>query len=81
VAVETELRPTLVDLADGRLFFDLNNETPAFGSFFARKADILEVAGIPKGVEVTLESGGIVNISRVGEDTSLDVSEGFCGCR
>ena len=48
VAGRDRTQADVVDLADGRLFFDLDNQAPALGSLFARKADVFEVAGIPQ---------------------------------
>jgi hypothetical protein len=38
----------VVDLADGRLFLDLDNQPPSLGSLFAAEADVFEVAGVPE---------------------------------
>src|SRR5690349_14682198 len=46
-------------------------DSPAFRRLLALDADVFEVAGIPQGVEVALEPGGVVDIARVGKDASL----------
>ena len=64
------------DLADGRLLLDLDNQPPTLGSLFPGKADILEVAGVPQRIEIALQRGGVIDITRMGEDARLDR---FCG--
>src|ERR1700692_3142377 len=44
----------VIDLADGRLFFPLNDQPPPLWSLFPTKLDVLEVAGIPQRIEITL---------------------------
>ena len=51
-------------------------DDPAFGRLLALKTDVLEVSRVPQGVEIALESGGVVDVSGMGENARLD---GFGG--
>ena len=61
----------VVDLADGGALFDVDVEDPALGALFALKADVFEVAGVPEGVEVALEGGGVIDVADFGEDAGF----------
>jgi hypothetical protein len=47
-------------------------EDPSFGRLLTFETDVLEVAGVPQGVEVALKSREIVDIANVGENAGLD---------
>jgi hypothetical protein len=54
VTFRDRAQPLIVDLADGRSFLDEDNECDALGSLLALEPDILEISGIPQGVEIPL---------------------------
>ncbi len=62
----------VVDLADGRLFFNDDVENDALGGILPRDLQILEVSGVPERVEVALDGRRIVGISRVGKQPRQD---------
>ena len=62
----------VVDLADGGLFADVDDELDAGGGVDALNADVFKVAGVPEGVEVALDDGGIEEIALAGEETGED---------
>ncbi len=72
VAGGNGIQAGVVDLADGRPLFEVNVKDPAFGALFALKADVLKVAGVPEGVEVAFDGGGVVDVAGLAEDASLD---------
>ena len=72
VAVGDRAQTDVIDLADGRLFLDLDNQPPTFGSLFTGETDILEVTGVPERVKIALQRRGIVDIPGVRENASLD---------
>jgi hypothetical protein len=43
-------------------------QDPALGGSLALEADVLEIASVPQRVEVALNSGLIVDVTRMGED-------------
>ena len=45
---------------------------PSLRSLLALDPDIFEVAGIPKGIKVALDSGLVVDIAGAGEDTGAN---------
>src|SRR5450756_414652 len=51
------------DLADGRLFLDVNVDDPAFGGGLPLDAQIVEVAGVPQGIKVALQGRLVVNVT------------------
>ena len=55
------------DLADGRLFLDVNVDDPAFGGGLPLDAQIVEVAGVPQGIKVALQGRLVVNVTGLGE--------------
>src|ERR1700685_1287391 len=66
----------IVNLADGRLFLDLDDQSPSLRRLLAGEANVLEIAGIPQGVKVALQTRWVINIAGVGEDAGFD---GFSG--
>jgi hypothetical protein len=46
--------------------------TPALGRLLALEADVLEIAGIPQGIEVTLEGGRVINVARAGKNAGAN---------
>ena len=72
VAGGDRTQANIVDLADGRLFLDLDNQPPPLRSLFPAKADVLEVTGVPQRIEIALQRGGIVDVAGVSEDARLD---------
>ena len=56
--------------------FTIDVQDPSLWSLFAFKANVFEISGIPKRVEVALDGSRIVNVSGVGEDSGPD---GFGG--
>ncbi len=60
VGLRNRVQALVVDLADGGLFTDVDVEDDAaLGILFTLDADIFEVAGVPEGVEVALDGGGV----------------------
>ena len=57
----------VVDLANGRFFFNDHVENDALGGILPGDLQILEVSGVPERVEVALDGGWIVGISNMGE--------------
>ena len=76
VAVRNRTEPDIVDFADRRLFFHLDDQAPALGRLLPQELDVLEIARVPQGVEVALQRGRVVNISGLGENARPD---GFGG--
>jgi len=72
VAVGNRTETHVVDGADGGLFFHLEGDAPALGRLLAQNFDIFEITRVPNRVEVAFQGGGVVNVSRLGEDASLD---------
>src|SRR5208283_2797043 len=72
VAGGNGIQSDVVDLADGRPLFEINVKDPTLGVLFALKADVLKVAGVPEGVKVAFDGGGIVDVADLAEDASLD---------
>ena len=66
----------VIDFADGWPFADEDVEDDAFIRVFAFDAQVLEVAGVPEGVEIALNGDRIVNITRMCEHAGED---GFLG--
>ena len=50
----------------------INVKNPALGGLLPFEADVFEVAGIPQGVEITLDCSLIVHIPGLGEDSGFD---------
>ena len=72
----------VVDFADGGPFLDEDVEDDALLRVFALDAQVLEVAGVPEGVEVAFDRDWIVGVPDMGEHAGED---GFlweyAGCR
>ncbi len=66
----------VVQLADGGLFLDVDDELDAGGGVDALDADVFEVAGVPERVEVALDDGRVVQIAGAREEPGDD---GFLG--
>ncbi len=62
----------VVDLADVGLLHDEDVEDDALFGVFALDAEIIEVAGVPKGVKVALDGDRIVDVAHVGEEAGQD---------
>ena len=77
VAIGNRTRAYVADLADRRLFLHLDDDAPALRRLFPQELDVFEVAGVPKGVEVAFQGGGVVDVARLGEDAALIVSAGI----
>ena len=77
VRVRDGIEAFVVDLADGGFFLDEDVEDDAFFRVFALDAQVFEVAGVPKGVEVALDGDGIVDIAVMGEEAREEVSLGM----
>src|ERR1700722_5920102 len=58
----------VVDLADGRLFFNDDVENDALGGILTCNLQILEVSGVPERVEVALDGRRIVGLVGVGKE-------------
>ena len=72
VAGGNRIQAGVVDLTDGGPLFEVNVKDPAFGGLFALKTDVLVVAGVPEGVEVAFDGGGVVDVADLAEDASPD---------
>ena len=62
----------VVDFADRGPLFDVDVNDPALGALLALEADVLEITGVPEGVEVPLDGGGVVDVADFGEDAGFD---------
>jgi hypothetical protein len=62
----------VVDLADGGLFTNVDDELGAALAGDLLDAEIVEVAGVPEGVEVSLNDGGVVLVAGAREETCED---------
>ena len=62
----------VIDFADGGPFLDEDVEDDAFLRVFAFDAQVLEVAGVPEGVEVAFDRDWIVRVPDMGEHTGED---------
>ncbi len=76
VGLRNRVQAEVLDLADGRLFLDVNVDDPALGCLLALEADVFEIAGVPQGVEAALDHRGVVNLAAVDEHTGFN---GLCG--
>src|SRR5207248_9994113 len=56
VAFRDRVNPHIIDISYARLLFYINMKGPAFGCSLALKANVLELPGVPVGVEVALDS-------------------------
>ena len=72
VAGGNRIQAEVVDLANRRPLFDVDVQDPAFRILFTLKANVLEVAGVPKGVEVALDGGGVVDITDFAENAGFN---------
>src|SRR5438067_1205258 len=76
VAFRDRVNPHVIDLSYARLLFYINMKDPAFGGSLALKANVLEIPGVPEGVEVALDSRLVINIARAAENMG---TYAFCG--
>ena len=53
----------VVDGADGGLLAHVDHELNALGLVDALDADVVEVAGVPERVEVSLDGGGVIDVA------------------
>src|SRR6185437_8267306 len=67
VTLRYRTKPQVVQLADGGLFLDINVDDPAFLAGLALEAQIIEVTGIPQGVEIAFQGGLVINVARPGK--------------
>ena len=72
VALGDGTESDVLNLTDGWTFFYINMKNPTLGGLFTLDADVLEIAGIPMGIKVALDSGLVVDITRAGEDASTN---------
>src|ERR1700683_2215230 len=72
ITVGNRVEANVVDFADGWLFLPLDDDSPSFGSLFAKELDVFEVARIPQRIEIAFQRSGIVDVSRLGEDARPD---------
>ena len=72
VALRDRTQADILDLADGRLLFYINVNQPALGRLFPLNAHVVEVAGVPKRVEVAFQGLLVINVARPGEHTGAN---------
>ncbi len=66
VALRHRAQPDVLDLADGWLFLDVDVDDPALGRGLALNPQVVEIAGVPQGVEVPLQRLLVVDLARDG---------------
>src|SRR3974390_735655 len=67
IALRNRTQACVFDFADGWLLFHVNVDTPALGGLLALNSEVVEVAGVPEGIEVTFESLLVIHVARTGE--------------
>src|SRR3974390_2127342 len=67
IALRNRTQARVFDFADGRLLFHINVDTPALGGLLALNSEVVEVAGVPEGVEVTFQGLLVIHVARTGE--------------
>ena len=72
VGLGDRVQAAVLDLADGRLLFDIDVQDDALGGVFALEAQVVEVAGVPQRGEVAVDRERINRIPRLEEHARLD---------
>ena len=73
IGLRDRVQTFVVDFADRGLFTDINVEDDAaLGIVFALDADVFEVPGVPEGVEIALDGGGVEGLAFMAEEAGDD---------
>jgi hypothetical protein len=72
VTLRNRVQPCVFDLPDSRLFRDIDLDHDAFRRVLTLETEVVEVAGVPKGVEVALQRLRVIDVPGSGEDSLLD---------
>ena len=67
VALRNRTQADILDLADGGLLLDVDMDDPALGRLFAFDSQIVEIAGVPQGIEVPFQGLLVIHVARLGE--------------